>query len=529
MPLHPNQLVDRGDGTVEDGATQLVWQAIAAPGDFAWEEAVAHCDALGVAGHADWRLPTFSELQTIVDFEASLPAIAPPLEATPTDVFWSATTSPFFVPASVGGAAWPISFDNGLTQPEPRTNRHRARCVRGGIAPFAPPNPRFVVETAGTTLDRLTQLEWGRGIAVNEYTPFKAFGYCQHLDSGHWHLPTVPELSTLIDRTRSYGAVDPTAELETHAPVQAGHYPVDPVYAHWYVDFGTGAIGMTDNDTGHHIRCARPACGNTICGMDETPASCPMDCALPVEISPVTTWLGCDAAGVDGGGPTCPINASPQKQATVARFRIQQTELTVQAWIECALAGVCVYYPPDLPFGHTWPVLATRPINYVSWSEARTYCQKWLGEGWDLPTEEQWELAARGPCAGTAAECAKMQRPYPWGQAPPDCDHARFTPTGDVAAAMGQCTELVGCGCGTQMPGNTAEFSAGDTPTGIHDLAGNVAEWVRAGDGSQDGAVFVTRGGGFNDGPGWLHATARRVWPTGDGQAGIGFRCVKGE
>ncbi len=526
LPLKPQQLADRGDGTVGDLATQLTWQEHAAPEPLTWQAAQTHCDKLTLGGFADWRMPTFTELQSIVDFEVSNPSIDPPLDATPGDVFWSATTSAFFVPAKVGGAAWPISFDNGLTQPEPRSNAHRVRCVRSDAPPVPPPSPRFVQETANAVVDRLTRLEWILGDAVDDYTPLKAFGWCQHLNSdgdGGWHLSNIRELSSLIDRGHSYFAADPSAGLVGGALVQAGNFPTDPVYTHWVIDFNTGSITIADNDLGAHVRCVRSSCGNGTCGLDETAALCPMDCALPVEVTPATFWMGCDPAT----DPACEGDALPAHKVALGRFWIQQSEVMVQEWRACALASVCPFYPDEQPTAHTWPVLAKRPLNYVSWADAQGYCQKWLGAGWDLPTEAQWERAARGSCPSDDATCAGQERAYPWGNAPPDCDHARFTPSGDVLDLVKKCTEAAQCGCGMQMPGLVAQFPLGDTPEGVHDLAGNVGEWTRPEPGSPAGPPFVVRGGSFADGPAWLRATARRILADGAARPGVGFRCVK--
>lgn len=516
LALKPEQLQDRGDGTVLAGTTQLVWQIHAASEALSWQEALTHCDTLTLAGHADWRMPTFTELQSLVDFEASNPAIDPPFDATPADIFWTATTSPFFVPAKVGGAAWSIRFDNGVTQPEPRSNRHRIRCVRSDAAPVAPPSPRFVQETLGAIVDRQTGLEWDQGAAADNYTPLKAFGFCQHLNSkgaGGWHLSNLRELSSLIDFNHSYPAFDPESGIHDGAPTQASNFPSDPPFSHWEIDFHTGAISVADNDQGAHIHCARAACGNGVCGLGETVADCPADCALPVEIAAGTVLLGCDPTQ----DTACDHDALPRTSVQVGAFAMQPTEVAVRDWHACAQAGVCVELDNELKPGQTWPVLARRPLNYVTWADARIYCRDWLGKGWDLPTEAQWELAARGP---------GQPRDYPWGSSAPDCTRANFTPGGDVLDLVNKCTEAAHCGCGAQLPIEVGTQSLGDTPDGVHDLAGNVAEWLLPDAASVASGPYVARGGSFADGPGWLKATARRL-TDGAAQARVGFRCAR--
>jgi formylglycine-generating enzyme required for sulfatase activity len=150
------------------------------------------------------------------------------------------------------------------------------------------------------------------------------------------------------------------------------------------------------------------------------------------------------------------------------------------------------------------------PAVEVPWRAALAYCT-WRGKR--LPTEAEWEKAARGTDA----------RHYPWGQATPERRHANY---------------------GTKYGGTTAvdTHPAGASPYGIREMAGNVWQWVssayrpypyRADDGRENldpGPVRSTRGGG-HDSPAADITTSQRGRnlsrnPTA-GHHNIGFRCAR--
>jgi len=150
------------------------------------------------------------------------------------------------------------------------------------------------------------------------------------------------------------------------------------------------------------------------------------------------------------------------------------------------------------------------PVNCVDWTSAAAYCAQ---KGKRLPTEAEWELAARGPAG----------RAFPWGAKESDCE-------GVCAGRNGDCTPK---GVNTCTPGSHA---LDKTPEGIWDLGGNVAEWVADGfadspPGGTDpklgaGARRTVRGGSFATPLGEAKATVREGYPAGTRHATIGFRCA---
>jgi formylglycine-generating enzyme required for sulfatase activity len=100
-------------------------------------------------------------------------------------------------------------------------------------------------------------------------------------------------------------------------------------------------------------------------------------------------------------------------------------------------------------------------LNCINWTESGQYCQSWLGG--DLPTEAQWEKAARGV----------DQRIYPWGDTPgPDCSRCNNDFLGGDLGCEGSALNAV-----TWVVGFLAS-GTGDSPYGLRDSSGNVAEWV---------------------------------------------------
>jgi formylglycine-generating enzyme required for sulfatase activity len=191
----------------------------------------------------------------------------------------------------------------------------------------------------------------------------------------------------------------------------------------------------------------------------------------------------------------------PQHVVTLGAFWIDETEVTPWHYQNCIGADVCD--PPDDY------ALRGKPVE-VTWDAAQTYCH-WVGGR--LPTEAEWEKAARGTDA----------RIYPWGQEQPDCSRANH------ANLEGPCSdEAVDAGT----------HPAGASPYGVLDMAGNVAEWVsdwydpgyyavspeQDPQGPDSGPERVVRGGAWDDTSSAIRAACRGA--RAPDERGIGFRCV---
>lgn len=140
---------------------------------------------------------------------------------------------------------------------------------------------------------------------------------------------------------------------------------------------------------------------------------------------------------------------------------------------------------------------ARRPVGQVTWAQAHTFCA-WRGAR--LPSEAEWELAARGTDG----------RLFPWGDEVPTCDRAWTSACGAVPAEVGG-------------------RPRGASPYGVRDMAGNVDEWVEDtfvdyASGSASGER-VARGGAYDA---WhSRSTARSALAADYHDALLGFRCVR--
>ena len=167
-----------------------------------------------------------------------------------------------------------------------------------------------------------------------------------------------------------------------------------------------------------------------------------------------------------GGGDERPIH--PVKLHT---FRMMKNEVTVDQYRACVTAGGCTdhhlggYEWPGRKYSTSefcnWPYSdrGSYPINCVDWAQARAFCA-WAGGR--LPTEAEWEYAARG---------RGLPREYPWGNEAATCARA-------IIGHKGTCTAEKPCGCGKNTTWPVCSKRAGNTVQGLCDMAGNVWEWV---------------------------------------------------
>jgi len=163
--LAAGEFIDNGNGTVTDIGTGLMWQQATAPGTYTWQQALAYCENLTLAGHSDWRLPNRNELQSLVDYGRYNPAIN--TDYFPDTVsgdfwsgYWSSTTS-----ASYPSYAWGVYFGYGGLNDYFKSNGYYVRAVRGGQSGGF--GDLAVAMTPMTGPPGTTFVEWGTGFTPN--------------------------------------------------------------------------------------------------------------------------------------------------------------------------------------------------------------------------------------------------------------------------------------------------------------------------------------------------------------------------
>ncbi|HSW60455.1 MAG TPA: SUMF1/EgtB/PvdO family nonheme iron enzyme [bacterium] len=209
-------------------------------------------------------------------------------------------------------------------------------------------------------------------------------------------------------------------------------------------------------------------------------------------------WMGCN----ENVETDCPAAELPYLEISTKAYYIDKYEVTVSDFQKCIDAKACgdEEFAYDTVKGNPYCNLGARdthPMNCVSYFGAAAYC---LWKGKRLPSEGEWEKAARGGCEIHGDEnCEEKSYIYTWGnEGEPDCSKVNMA------------SSASDWGCGSDATSVGGSYEAGKSPYGAYDMLGNLFEWVddkwsdnhdgAKPDGSSIGTAdgeAVIKGGGF--------------------------------
>ena len=210
----------------------------------------------------------------------------------------------------------------------------------------------------------------------------------------------------------------------------------------------------------------------------------------------------------------------PQHQVWLDAYEMDRDEVSLGEYM--AFLRQRNEHPPDELQKLLWHVITIHSVSgqtltrwpalYVTWHEATNFC---ASKGKRLPTEAEWEKAARGPNGNL----------FPWGEAAPDSQRAMF--------GQYHVHEI-------PILASVDSHRAGQSPYGLRHMAGNVAEWAqdwfgfdyyaympeRNPSGPTSGRYKTLRGGSWKSNPVMLRTATRSGSPPDQRSATIGFRCT---
>jgi formylglycine-generating enzyme required for sulfatase activity len=234
-----------------------------------------------------------------------------------------------------------------------------------------------------------------------------------------------------------------------------------------------------------------------------------IDGAEQIYIPAGSFWMGAQDTDTQAQ-----FQEKPLHEVMVTGFWMDKILVTNGMYVRCVESGRCTapVSHDDINPNYGKPEFFDYPAVYISWDQAQGYCQ---AVGRRLPTEAEWEKAARGTDG----------RIYPWGDTPPTGEQANFK----MAFSLVQPSKL---------------YEKGASPYGVIDMAGNAREWVfdwfsefYYGEsaavtvpvnptGPLEGKERVLRGGSFKDPELYLRTTSRLKHEPSSAGENRGFRCA---
>lgn len=431
---NPNSFVDNGNGTISDNNNLLMWQKVSV-GEFTIEQAQEYVKQLSLGGYSDWRLPSGQELLSINHFDHINPAMDTAyFTKTIAEYWWTNERR-----ADDTSKVWAVNAGGGIGA-HPKTEALAA----GGTKHFWVRAVRNLVSTSfsishftdnnnGTLTDNYTGLMWQKTPIGKTYTWDSALFYASSFSLAgfsDWRLPTIKELQSLNDPK----LVNPSFDKNVFSNLVVGDYWASTSLFNtgskaWDINTQYGIVTQHDKTIAEHVLLVRG-------GKD------PSNLHFTEAIIPSGTYAMGDHFGfVD---PSHPSDELPVHTVTVASFNMAKTEVSNEQYlaflndqivngkievrnnlvyrkgdtnIYCYTNALGAYYSIAYngKFFSMKDQRLMHPMVGINWFGCIAFCN-WLSQQWGLdtcynlstgacdftkngyrlPTEAEWEWAARG-------------------------------------------------------------------------------------------------------------------------------------
>jgi formylglycine-generating enzyme required for sulfatase activity len=519
--FNPQSFTDNGDGTITDNVSKLMWQK-SDGGEMTFENAVAYCNNLTLAGYTDWRLPTGMELFSINNFDHLNPALNTTYYTTTTAEYWWTSE----LRADDATKVWLVNAGGGIgAHPKTETisaggtKRVHVRVVRNPVTTTFSVS-HFTDNGNGTITDNYTGLTWQKIQSPNTLSWEQALVYANTFslaEKADWRLPNIKEIQSLNDPSLS----KPSFNKTFFPNCLSGNYWSSTTILNadtkaWDINIDYGIVSYNEKTLKENVLLVRG-------GMDNA------DSNISEALIPGGEFEMGDHFGfVD---PSHPSDELPLHTVKVNSFYMEKTEATNQQFlaflndallkglievrsnIVYAKGGSDIYcytnqFASYYSIGYDGKVFsivdfrANHPVTGVMWFGVAAYCN-WLSlqnnlevcynlatwacdftkNGYRLPTEAEWEYAGRGGQTNPYFN-------YPWGN-DQDITKANWPESKDpyegTDVALYPFTTPVGFYDGTlrqksdfNWPGSAASYqtSNGANGFGLYDMVGNVWELI---------------------------------------------------
>jgi hypothetical protein len=253
-----------GDGTVTQSLYGLMWQQQDDGVERNWANAQSHCEALSLAGHEDWRLPTPNELVSIVDYARSdLNIDQTVFLKTQSAGYWSG------IPHAVhSDDAWIVYFYGGGVASTRKDYTGYTRCVRAGVRSDSSTTLLISLQNNGDgTVSDNQGLMWQQGDAGQARSFAQAQSYCDNLglaDKTDWVLPNISQLHSLVDYYSQQPALSPLfpdTQFLGDLYNLGGYWSATPSAVDseraWFASFRDGYVELGHKGNTNYVRCVR--------------------------------------------------------------------------------------------------------------------------------------------------------------------------------------------------------------------------------------------------------------------------------